>query len=110
MSNRAGVLHHGTPALHQPNEMSLTMTTNPDQPGYVPPCDLCGRTDDHAHGRPEWAAHHERPCNRVATFKDGSQILLHDWTDSDGRRISTVARRDQVWHTWSPPVQLEDAP
>ena len=40
----------------------------------------------------------------VATFPDGSQILVETWPS--GR--STAATRRDKWSTWGPPAELED--
>lgn len=43
---------------------------------------------------------------RVATFPDGSQVLITDWPDG----TTDVAKRRERWAVWGPPVRLEEAP
>jgi len=35
---------------------------------------------------------------------DGGQLLISVFLDEDGMMIVRVARRDSIFHTWSPPL------
>jgi hypothetical protein len=35
----------------------------------------------------------------------GHQLLLQVWFDDDGNLSVSVARREESWHTWSPPLE-----
>jgi hypothetical protein len=51
---------------------------------------------------------------RIATFEDGSQILVTEWVDTTKPRgqqnVGTIALRPHSGATWGPPIELEDAP
>lgn len=51
-----------------------------------------------------------RELTRVATFPDGSQMMINEWTDDQGVEHANVARRHDQWAVWGPPVNLEVAP
>jgi hypothetical protein len=47
----------------------------------------------------------------VATFDDGSQVLVESYADDDGHvHKMTAAKRPDRWATWGPPRTLEVAP
>jgi hypothetical protein len=45
---------------------------------------------------------------RIATFRDGSQVLVTEWVTAEGVPIATVARRGHSGETWGPSVDLMD--
>ena len=45
----------------------------------------------------------------IATFDDGSQVLIEEWVDEHGKVTSaTVAIRRRQFDTWGPPTELEE--
>lgn len=47
---------------------------------------------------------------RIATFRDGSQVLVTEWETDDGAAYATVAIRAHSGDTWGAPVALRDDP
>lgn len=48
--------------------------------------------------------------SRVATFADGSQVLVQDWGErpDDEPKYSTAAKRDDESHVWGPSRPLDE--